>query len=64
MLRCHTAGCCYNGMRYAFRTVVQDLPEVCVQLVCAARLLPTPPYFVATITAVKTCYCELVILVF
>lgn len=50
-----STGCCFNGVQYAFGTMVLDLPEVCLQLVCAGNLLPVPPYFVSTITAVKTC---------
>ncbi|XP_050703876.1 kielin/chordin-like protein [Eriocheir sinensis] len=50
-----SSGCCYNGLNYAFGSIVLDLPEVCLQLVCAAKLIPHFPYFVATIAPVKTC---------
>ncbi|XP_071548225.1 uncharacterized protein [Panulirus ornatus] len=31
-------GCCHNGIRYEWGSVVEDFPELCLQLVCAAQV--------------------------
>ncbi|XP_063886767.1 kielin/chordin-like protein isoform X1 [Scylla paramamosain] len=51
------SGCCFNDVRYTFGSLVMDLPDACVQLVCAAKLYPLLQYplLQATIVAVKTC---------
>ncbi|KAK4295425.1 hypothetical protein Pmani_032015 [Petrolisthes manimaculis] len=45
-------GCWYNSMIHMWGSVVSTLPEVCLNLVCAATLTPIPPYLTANLVLV------------
>ncbi|XP_053649311.2 kielin/chordin-like protein isoform X1 [Cherax quadricarinatus] len=50
--------CCYNGLLYKLGSVIEVLPEMCIQLICAAKPSTVAPFFTATIVPVKLKYCE------
>ncbi|XP_071548226.1 kielin/chordin-like protein [Panulirus ornatus] len=50
-------GCCYNGLRYDWGSIAEGFPDMCLNLVCAAKVALTPPFFTAVIVPVKLHYC-------
>ncbi|KAK3873666.1 hypothetical protein Pcinc_021334 [Petrolisthes cinctipes] len=45
-------GCCYNSLIHLWGSVVETLPEACLNLVCAATFTPIPPYLTASLVLV------------
>ncbi|XP_045589588.2 kielin/chordin-like protein isoform X1 [Procambarus clarkii] len=47
-------GCCYNKKMYWWGSVVEELPGLCLELVCAAHLSNSPPFLTALILPVRS----------
>ncbi|XP_053651181.2 kielin/chordin-like protein isoform X1 [Cherax quadricarinatus] len=46
-------GCCYDDVMYRWGSVVEELPGLCLELVCAAQMSTTQPSFTAVIVPRK-----------
>nr|XP_045589560.1 kielin/chordin-like protein isoform X1 [Procambarus clarkii] len=48
-----STGCCYNGAMYQWGATVEEFPDRCLGLVCAAKASDVEPFFAAVIVPVK-----------